>query len=259
MSRVLFVRHGETTWNREGRIQGWASTPLTGRGRDQARATGGLLRAAGVDRVVASDLQRAQETARLFREGPQRSARFGEGGDAGRARTRGDEGGPRGEGPPADESRPGGADAAGTGAADAGAAGADAAGLDAPLSFDRAWRERDFGEFQGLDRSAVADRHPGFDPAESLVAVESVPDGESLADFRCRVTAGWESLCSTLDEETVAVVTHGGPLRAVVAEVTGLDVPTLAREWSPDNCGITEVDVSGDPTVVRRDDTSHLE
>ena len=249
MSRVLFVRHGETTWNREGRIQGWASTPLTGRGRDQARATGELLRAAGVDRIVASDLQRARETVRLFREGPQRSVRHGEGGDAGRARSRGD------EGPPGGEGRRGG----GTGAAGADAAGADAAGLDSPLSFERAWRERDFGEFQGLDRSAVADRHPGFEPDESLVAVESVPDGESLADFRCRVTAGWESLCSDFGEETVAVVTHGGPLRAVVAEVTGLDVLTLAREWSPANCGITEVDVPGDPTVVRRDDTSHLE
>ena len=244
MNRVLFVRHGETTWNRESRIQGWASTPLTGRGRDQARATGRLLRAAGVDRVVASDLRRARETARLLREGPQRSARYGEDGDAGRTRGRGDEGGPGNEGP-----RGGGADAVG----------ADAAGLDAPLSFDRAWRERDLGEFQGLDRSAVADRHPGFDPAESLVAVESVPDGESLADFCQRVTAGWESLRSDVDRETVAVVTHGGPLRAAVAAVTGLDVPTLAREWSPSNCGVTEVDVSGTPEVVRRDDTSHLE
>ncbi|PSP51593.1 hypothetical protein BRC67_07265 [Halobacteriales archaeon QH_3_68_24] len=217
MNRVLFVRHGETTWNRESRIQGWASTPLTGRGRDQARATGRLLRAAGVDRVVASDLQRARETARLLREGPQRSARYGEGGDAGRARGRGDEGGPGNEGP-----RGGGADAVG----------ADAAGLDAPLSFDRAWRERDLGEFQGLDRSAVVCQ---------------------------RVTAGWESLRSAVDRETVAVVTHGGPLRAAVAAVTGLDVPTLAREWSPSNCGVTEVDVSGTPEVVRRDDTSHLE
>lgn len=211
MTRVLFVRHGETTWNREGRIQGWASTPLTGRGRDQARETGVYLREVGVDRVLSSDLRRAQETARLVREG-----------------TR-----------PTD--------------------GDDRPGVDAELAFEQAWRERDFGDFQGLTRGAIADRHPDFSPDGSLVAVESVPGGESLADFCRRVVAGWESLLAGVDGETVAVVTHGGPLRAVYGDISGQDVPTLAREWSPDNCGITEVDVSGTPEVVRRDDTSHLE
>ncbi|MEF8850960.1 MAG: histidine phosphatase family protein [Haloarculaceae archaeon] len=212
MTRVLFVRHGETTWNREGRVQGWASTPLTGRGRDQARETGVYLREVGVDRVLSSDLRRARATARLVREGA-RSA-------------------------DCPEERP---------------------GVDASLSFEQAWRERDFGEFQGLTRAAIADRHEGFDPEGSLVAVESIPDGESLADFCRRVAAGWESLSAGVDDETVAVVTHGGPLRAVVADITGDDVPGVAREWSPDNCGVTEVDVSGTPEIVRRDDTTHLE
>jgi len=226
MSRVLFVRHGETTWNREGRIQGWASTPLTGRGRDQARETGVYLRSVGVDRVLSSDLRRTQETARLVREGT-RSA-----------------GGGRSDGPSGGES-----DRQGDG---------DRPGVDAALSFEQAWRERDFGDYQGLDRAVIADRHEGFDPTGSLVAVESVPGGESLDEFCRRVVAGWESLLTCVEDETVAVVTHGGPLRAVVADITGRDVPTLAREWSPDNCGVTEVDVSGSPDVVRRDDTSHL-
>jgi probable phosphoglycerate mutase len=219
MSRVLFVRHGETTWNREGRIQGWASTSLTGRGRDQARATGVSLRDRGVERVLASDLRRTQETGRLLREGT---------GVAGG----GDEEGSGGE-----------------------------PGVDAPLSFDRAWRERDFGDYQGLDRAAIAERHDEYDVGGSLSAVGSMPGGESLEAFRRRVVDGWESLLACVAGEgvTVAVVTHGGPLRAVVAEVTGRDVPAVAREWDPDNCGLTEVDVSGDPDVVRRDDTSHLE
>jgi probable phosphoglycerate mutase len=212
VTRVLFVRHGETTWNREGRVQGWASTPLTGRGRDQARETGVSLREADVDRVVSSDLRRAQETARLVCEGTHSTESTDE--------------------------RP---------------------GVDASLSFERAWRERDFGDVQGLARPTVADRHDGFDPDDSLVAVESVPGGESLADFRRRVVAGWESLLAGLDAGTVAVVTHGGPLRAVYADITGRDVPSVAREWSPENCGITEVDAVGEPSVVRRDDASHLQ
>jgi probable phosphoglycerate mutase len=224
MTRVLFVRHGETTWNREGRIQGWAPTSLTGRGRDQARATGTTLRDRGAERLLASDLRRTQETARLLREGT------GVGG---------------------------GGDEQGSGGGDGQDPGGDP-GVDAPISFDRAWRERDFGDYQGLDRETIAARDDEYDVDGSLSAVGSVPGGESLEEFSRRVADGWESLLACVEDETVAVVTHGGPLRVVVAEVTGRDVPTVAREWTPDNCGITEVDVSGSPDVVRRDDTTHL-
>jgi 2,3-bisphosphoglycerate-dependent phosphoglycerate mutase len=65
---VLLVRHGETAWNRERRVQGWAPTGLTDRGKEQARAAGGAIGDAfAVDRVVASDLRRTAETARLLR------------------------------------------------------------------------------------------------------------------------------------------------------------------------------------------------
>ena len=64
MATVLLVRHGETLWNRQGRVQGWAPTRLTDRGREQAAALGAFLAAEyGVDRLYASDLPRALETA----------------------------------------------------------------------------------------------------------------------------------------------------------------------------------------------------
>lgn len=65
---LLLVRHGETTWNRDGVIQGWADSSLTDRGRRQARAVGRRLAGEGVDRLVASDLQRARETAAVLGE-----------------------------------------------------------------------------------------------------------------------------------------------------------------------------------------------
>jgi probable phosphoglycerate mutase len=65
MATVLLARHGETTWNRSGRVQGWAPTPLTERGHDQAAALGAAFASAfDVDRLVSSDLRRAVETAR---------------------------------------------------------------------------------------------------------------------------------------------------------------------------------------------------
>ena len=64
MGRVLLVRHGQTTWNRAGRVQGWAPTPLTERGRAQAEALADHLATEGdLDLLRASDLRRALETA----------------------------------------------------------------------------------------------------------------------------------------------------------------------------------------------------
>lgn len=63
-STVLLVRHGETDWNMEGRLQGWGPTPLNERGRTQADRVGAALASEySIDRVVASDLFRTRETA----------------------------------------------------------------------------------------------------------------------------------------------------------------------------------------------------
>ncbi|MFC7135737.1 histidine phosphatase family protein [Halobaculum litoreum] len=65
MGTILLCRHGETPWNRDRRVQGWAPTELTDRGREQAAALADYLADEyAVDRVVASDLERAAETAR---------------------------------------------------------------------------------------------------------------------------------------------------------------------------------------------------
>lgn len=62
--RLFLARHGETTWNLEHRLQGRADTPLTDRGRAQARALAALLADEPLAAVYASPLQRAAETAR---------------------------------------------------------------------------------------------------------------------------------------------------------------------------------------------------
>ena len=69
MTVLYLVRHGQSEWNRIGRIQGRNESPLTGLGREQAVAIGRLLRAVlrdpGID-IVASPLGRARETAAII-------------------------------------------------------------------------------------------------------------------------------------------------------------------------------------------------
>ncbi|WP_228001324.1 histidine phosphatase family protein [Nocardia australiensis] len=61
---LLFVRHGESTWNRCGRVQGqYGWPPLTARGRRQARDAAAALTASGAVWLLTSDAVRAQQTA----------------------------------------------------------------------------------------------------------------------------------------------------------------------------------------------------
>jgi len=66
MTDLYLVRHGETEWNRQRRIQGRTDIPLNDTGRDQARLTGMLLTRRPIARVYASPLSRAFETASII-------------------------------------------------------------------------------------------------------------------------------------------------------------------------------------------------
>ncbi len=63
VTSVLAVRHGETAWNRETRIQGQLDIPLSPLGAAQASRLAQALDGQGVEVIYASDLARARQTA----------------------------------------------------------------------------------------------------------------------------------------------------------------------------------------------------
>jgi probable phosphoglycerate mutase len=181
-STLVAVRHGETEWNRTGRMQGWAPIPLNERGRRQARAVGSHLATEyEFDRVVGSDLRRTRETTALIRD----------------------------------------------------------AGVGPEPEFEAGWRERGLGRLQGLSRETLFDRHPEFDYANGTLSLSArPPGGESILDTRERVLRAARELFGAGD--SVLVVTHGGPIAALIAAVTDDDLLTVKRQGLA-NCSITEI------------------
>ncbi|WP_340098463.1 histidine phosphatase family protein [Salinibaculum salinum] len=198
-TRLVLVRHGETDWNRDSRIQGWAPSSLTNRGREQARTLGAHLRESyEFDRLVASDLRRTRETTALLRD----------------------------------------------------------EGVQPEPNFDRAWRERCFGVYQGLTKTEIFEGHPEFAPTTGVSAVRATPEnGESLLDVRERVLAGWEQLLADADGETVLVVTHGGPITLLLGDIRGDDIFGAITDHSQHNCAINELHVSEAVEIIRHNET----
>jgi len=69
MGTWYLVRHGETEWNRTGRMQGHLGVPLNAEGRRQATRLAGRLRRVEFSAIYASDLARAAETAQIIADG----------------------------------------------------------------------------------------------------------------------------------------------------------------------------------------------
>lgn len=98
------------------------------------------------------------------------------------------------------------------------------------LKVSAAWREMNFGAWEGLTYTEIAEQfkdHLGFftDPEHF-----SPPDGESLAHILQRVQAELETISSSDNMPTegdVVIVSHGGPLRVLLCSILGMP---LARQ-----------------------------
>jgi broad specificity phosphatase PhoE len=150
VTTIILARHGETDWNREGRVQGHSDVPLNDVGRAQADALADALADERLDAVYASDLARAFETARIV---------------------------------------------------------AERQGLEVlPLP---GLREKHFGTWEGLTDAEVFERFPH--------AVGGAwGDGETTDEMAERVVAALRHIAAEQQGGRVLVVTHGGPVRAVL-------------------------------------------
>ncbi|MBU5425599.1 histidine phosphatase family protein [Tissierella pigra] len=66
--KIYITRHGETQWNKEGRMQGWKNSNLTEKGIEDAKKLGERLKDVQFDYIYSSPLERAVDTAKYIKE-----------------------------------------------------------------------------------------------------------------------------------------------------------------------------------------------
>ena len=66
MQKLYLVRHGQSEWNYQKKVQGQQDTILTEQGRIQAKKLGHRLKKENIDAIYSSDLKRAYETANII-------------------------------------------------------------------------------------------------------------------------------------------------------------------------------------------------
>lgn len=64
--KLVIIRHGQTALNVDDRIRGWTDIPLDEKGKRQAKKLGEELTGSGIDILIASDLTRTLQTARII-------------------------------------------------------------------------------------------------------------------------------------------------------------------------------------------------
>jgi uncharacterized phosphatase len=68
MTTICLIRHGETDWNVEGRLQGTTDTSLNAKGVKQAQACSTYLTSSSYDVLITSPLKRAKQTAEIINQ-----------------------------------------------------------------------------------------------------------------------------------------------------------------------------------------------
>lgn len=181
LRQVVLVRHGETQWNVEQRLQGQLvpGPGLTERGQQQAAVLAARLRCERFDAIYSSDLLRATQTAEaVIAARATHTAAEADGGDSdcnGSGNECGSRGGSRGGSGGASEPPAG---AAGEATDGAGHAQHSALPL---LRLDPRLRERNLGLLQGLTRAEAARQHPqAYDALSADAGAAAVEVGAAV-------------------------------------------------------------------------------
>ena len=219
MKRCYLVRHAQTSWNEENRIQGHSDLPLSSLGERQARLLGTRFASQHVHGIFTSALRRSVQTAQLIAEGL-----------------------------PAASPSPSPA------AAEAGN------GRGLSLIVVPELGEMHLGDWEGLTPDEVDARFSNaYQQWRRSPSSVVIPGAEPLDAFRTRVRSALDRVMGAVGEGEYVVVSHGGVIAAVLADLLAADYDAVIRRMRLDNGGITAVEYGAHtPHALWINATQHL-
>lgn len=198
MTTFYIIRHGETDYNKNGRFQGQLDIPLNDDGRRQSGLLSVRMGLLPLDVIYASDLMRAQETARIVARGRM-------------------------------------------------------------VALEPRLREIHVGQVMGMNSEEIKRGFPEFWAAQQQDPDRTpFPGGENAVELQVRAMEALTAMAARYPQGNVAVVTHGGVIKVIVAAV--MEMPLAIRpKIVLDNCSLTVVEWSERGRRVRSlNDTGHL-
>ena len=204
MKRCYLVRHAQTTWNRDNRIQGHSDLPLSPLGQQQAARVAAWFATRHLSGIFSSGLQRAIQTAQHIASGNGHGA--------------------------------------------------------SPI-IQPALAEMHLGAWEGLTPDEVDAQFGGaYQQWKRQPSSVQIPDAEPLTAFRVRVAEALEQVVASMPEGEFVIVSHGGVIAAVLADLLDADYDALLRRLRLDNGGITAMEFgTGLPHVLWINSTIHLD
>ncbi len=157
MTSICLIRHGETDWNKEGRIQGKTDIPLNEVGRLQAEKSAVFLSQSSWDAIITSPLTRAKLTAEIINQT-----------------------------------------------------------LSLPLIEMSEFRERDYGDVEGLTFTERNDKFTGRD----------CPNQETRDSVMERVMDGMQTILDTYPDKKILLVAHGGVINLILSTLSNGEIGT---------------------------------
>jgi len=199
--RCYLVRHSQTIWNGENRIQGHSDPPLSPLGLDQAKCLGTYFASRPVKALYTSHLMRSVHTAQAIAERTGVMPRI-----------------------------------------------------------EPALAEIHLGIWEGLTPEEVDARFDGaYQRWQMRPSSVVIPDAEPIAAFRGRVRAALKRIMANFEEGECVVVSHGGVIAALLADLLAADYDALLRRLRLDNASITALECgAGLSHVLWINWTAHL-
>ena len=122
------------------------------------------------------------------------------------------------------------------------------------------FREMNFGIFEGLKYEEIIKKYPEiYQEWIDNPMCTRVPEGEGLKELTRRVIEQVDRIISQYKDKTIAIVTHGGPIRKILCTSLGYGMD-MFWQIEQDIAALNIIEYSKEliPAIIKMNDTSHL-